>query len=141
MGNTFYNLYNVEYGIAERNYLSLRCIKLQIFSVLASPSVWEVWGLITGLFKLDSVSPTACHLCSVSPPWFEAVLAWRFAAEMSPATHYIAYLVTVFYFRTVNSRITYKNNIQNNWTAREKERSNKTINVVTCKGIVEGQEK
>ena len=31
MGNTFYYLCNIEYGIAERNYLPLRCIKLQIF--------------------------------------------------------------------------------------------------------------
>ena len=30
MRNTFYNLCNVKYGIAERNFLSLRCIKLQI---------------------------------------------------------------------------------------------------------------
>ena len=38
MGNTFYNLCYVKYGtgIAKRNYLSMRCIKLQIFSVLAS---------------------------------------------------------------------------------------------------------
>ena len=90
MGNTFYNLCNVKYGIAERNYLSLRCIKLQIFSVLASPSVWEVWGLIPGLFKLDAVTPTARHLCDVSPPWIEAVLARRLAAEMSLATRSIS---------------------------------------------------
>ena len=61
MGNTFYNLCNVKYDIAERNYLSL-----QIFSVLASTLVWEVWGLIPGLFKLDTASPTARHLCNVS---------------------------------------------------------------------------
>ena len=48
---------NAKYGIAERNYLSLRCIKLQIFSVLAW--VWEVCGSIPGLFKLDTLSPTA----------------------------------------------------------------------------------
>ena len=57
-----------------------------IFSVLASPSVWEVWSMIPGLFKLDLMSPTARNLCNVSLPWFEAVLAWRFAAMMSPAT-------------------------------------------------------
>ena len=50
-------------------------------------------------------------------------------------------IVSVFYFRTVNTRIIYKNNIQYNWTAREKGRSNKTINVVTCKGKIEDQEK
>ena len=44
MRNTFYNLCNVKYGIAELNYLSLRCIKLQFFSVLASTSVWKVLG-------------------------------------------------------------------------------------------------
>ena len=75
MGNTFYNLCTVKYGIAERNYLSLRCIKFQIFSVFASTSVWEVWGLIT-----------AYHLLNVSPAWFEAVLARRLATEMSFAT-------------------------------------------------------
>ena len=83
MGNTFYNLCNVEYGIAERDYLSLRCINFKCFPV------WEIWGLIPGLFKLDTVSPTARHLCNVSPPWFEAVLARCLAAEMSPATRYI----------------------------------------------------
>ena len=88
MGNTFYNLYNVKYGIAERNYLSLRCIELQTF-VLASPSIWGIWGLITRLFKLDTVSPTARHLCNVSPPQFEAVLARHLAMEMSPATCHI----------------------------------------------------
>ena len=77
MGNTFYNLCNVKYVISERNYLSLRCIELQIFSVLASPSVWEVWGLIPELFKLDTPSPTARHLCNVSHTWFEVVLARR----------------------------------------------------------------
>ena len=65
MGNTFYNLCNVKYGIAERNYLSPQCIKLQIFCVLASPSIWEVWSLIPGLFKLDTVSPATRHFCNV----------------------------------------------------------------------------
>ena len=50
-------------------------------------------------------------------------------------------LVSVFYFRTVNTRVICINNIQYNWTAREKERSYKTINVVTCKGRIEDQEK
>ena len=53
----------------------------------------------------------------------------------------VSYLVGVFYFRTVNTRIICNNNIQYNWTAREKGRSNKTINVVTCKGRIEDQEK
>ena len=82
MRNTFYNLCNVKYGIAKRNYLYLRCIKLQFFSVLASTSVWEVWGSIPGLFILDTVSPTARHLCIVSFPWLEAVLA----SKISPTT-------------------------------------------------------
>ena len=69
MLNTFYNLCNIKYGIAERSYLSLRCIKLQIFSVLASTWVWEVRGLITQLFKLDPVSSTARHFSNVSPPY------------------------------------------------------------------------
>ena len=30
--------------------------------------------------------PTAGHLCNVSPPWFEAVLARPLAVEMSLAT-------------------------------------------------------
>ena len=51
------------------------------------------------------------------------------------------FLVGVFYFRTVNTRIMYKNKIQYNWTARENGRSSKTINVVTCKGRIEDQEK
>ena len=60
-------------------------MKLQIFSVLASPSEWEVWGLIlSGLFKLDTVSPTAL------PPLqrFSSVVrsCVGLAAVISPAT-------------------------------------------------------
>ena len=36
--------------------------------------------------QIDTVSPTACRLCYVSPSWVEAVLARCLAAEMSPAT-------------------------------------------------------
>ena len=86
MGNIFYNLCNIKYGIAERNYLSLRCIKLEIFSVLASTSVLEVWALIPELFKLDTVSSTSRHFFNVSSPWFEAVWARRLATKMSPDT-------------------------------------------------------
>ena len=64
-------------------------VKPQIFSVFVSPLIWKVWSLIPRLFKLDTVSPTARHLCNVSPPWFKAVLARRLAIEMSPATRYI----------------------------------------------------
>ena len=68
------------------NYLSLQCITLQFFSVLASPSVWEVRGLIPGLFKLDTVD-------NVSPPWFEVALARRLATEMRKT--FLRFLMTL----------------------------------------------
>ena len=36
--------------------------------------------------QIGHSAPMVCHLCNVSPPWFEAVLARPLAAEMSPAT-------------------------------------------------------
>ena len=41
--------------------------------------------------QIGHSAPTARHLCKVSPPWFEAVLAKRLAAGMSPATRLQTY--------------------------------------------------
>ena len=74
--------------------------KFLLLSVVVTNVIWGLipglfkldWSLIPGLFKLDTMSPTARHLCNVSPPWFEAVLTVRLAAEMSHATRHIPVL-------------------------------------------------
>ena len=44
----------------------------------------EIWGLIPGPVKLDTLSPTARHRCDVLRSCVVQVLT----ARMSPATHY-----------------------------------------------------
>ena len=75
MGSTFYNLCNVKYDIAERNYLSLRCIKPKIFSMLTLPSVWQAGMCLLyirylALFEVSGIWPDSTTLSGRIPDIF-----------------------------------------------------------------------